>query len=79
MVIEVVPKEVKTDEAGASTPPIPRVELHIVMGGQKPRGKRRQKGKGNQEGCGGPTGKCWTCGESSHIAANCPKKESTSS
>ena len=78
-VAEIIPKEMKTDEAGASAPPIPRVELHIVTGGQKPGGKKRPKGKGNQEGRGGPTGKCWTCGEPGHIAMNCPKKASTSS
>ena len=46
-VTEVIPKEEKVGEAGASVPQIPRVELHIVMGGQKQGGRGRQKGKGN--------------------------------
>ena len=78
-VTEVVPKEAKADEAGTSAPPIPRVELHIVTGGQKSGGKGRQKGKSGQGGRGGQTGRCWTYGEPGHIAANCPKKASTSS
>ena len=78
MITKVVPKEEKIGETGAFVPPIPRVELHIVIDGQKQGGKGRNKGKGNQGSCGGQTGKCWACGEPGHIAENCPKKVSTS-
>ena len=46
-VTEVVPKEEKMSETRASVPQVPRVELHIMTGGQKQGGKGHSKGKGN--------------------------------